>query len=446
MGGDRFFPDATATATTIGRNVVRVRATVEGAAIGDGVWFRSFDVDDPSDLGYANRFRNAIDPNDKQGNDNRGRLDSDHEPAGSVRPDSSGKTLAGSGRLRAVGEGNALGAWKENGKPVKAIVKPLTNAAGQWIDAAGNVVPNAADAQRVAEVDLATTFAPGDNFRVGATVHKAGFTDENYEKAMEKFSPHDVPAKGTPQSIPDAVKFSPQLAIWRHLWIEDDCTSNIRGLMTSGTQNRQQNRFADAFLEPSYLPAATGLAAITVDVHPRTAKLSQNGDDAIWAARDSKDVESAAYWVVYIGNSFTRSIDVNPGFTVNATSTVTGQTQTNAFQASIVFSPNLARDSKLTNPALLLLAEQKVAVHEIGHQLMHDADHPGNAADILAYLRQSAVRQQDPGNRQRVNIMNEDAIAVPMNNPTQGQLDLYYFSARDIAEMRLRTNSPGKPD
>src|SRR5262249_10178369 len=48
-GGYRFFPDAASYATrSQSRNIVRVRATVTDGAAGVPVYFRSFDVDDPS--------------------------------------------------------------------------------------------------------------------------------------------------------------------------------------------------------------------------------------------------------------------------------------------------------------------------------------------------------------------------------------------------------------
>jgi len=137
------------------------------------------------------------------------------------------------------------------------------------------------------------------------------------------------------------------------------------------------------------------------------------------------------------------------GFTVNGTSDVTGTLQNNAFQASIVFRPNLAADPNIPAGTLPTI-EQKIAVHEIGHQVMRDAVHRGTPEDIVAYFAASNAEKAKPGWRERINIMNIDVIAVPMNNPTNiasvGSLDLYYFHAKDVARIRKRMNSPGKTD
>ncbi len=448
MGGDRLFPDAVAASSTVGRNLVRVRATVEGLNVGDAVWFRSFDVDDPADLGYDAKYRADIDPNNN-GNDNRGRMSSVHEPANSAAPDRSGRTLAGSGQLRTVGESNAFGAWGDAGKAVKGIVKARTNAAGEMIDDEGNVVEDAADAVKIAEVDLATTYAPGDNFRVGAVIQGVGKTDAFMESTLNKVDTHKITSNGDAPLIPASVKLTPQLAIWRTLWIEDDATTDIRALMTTVTTNRQQNRFADAFLETAYLLDATPLAATPVTLNFRTGQVSQEGDDAIFAARDSKGtLESPVFWVVYVGDTFTRVNDIAvPGFTVNNTSKVTNSAQNNAYEASIIFRANLPGHFPGQTAAQLVIAEQKIAVHEVVHQIMRNAVHRGGPADIVKYRTATAEQKADASRwRERINIMNAEAAAVVMDDAAEGPNDLFYLHAADIAAIRRRTNSPGKTD
>src|SRR5262249_53504967 len=135
------------------RNIVRIRATVAPAVAGVQVNFRAFDVDDPS----ANA---TIDPNDQRpgaaavatGQDNRGTV------AG-ANLDAPGALAAAGyrGRLRPVG-----GAFAAEG----AVVTVPT-----VLDAFGNAI---------AEVELATSFNPGDNFRVVASANRlavAGLND-----------------------------------------------------------------------------------------------------------------------------------------------------------------------------------------------------------------------------------------------------------------------------
>jgi hypothetical protein len=176
-GGWRFFPDAASLATNnTSRNVVRVRATVQGTGPGVTVYFRSFDVDDPStDV--------TIDPNLSSGGDNRGRLNaSANYPAVAGSP---GAITSAAGQLRRLG-----GAWAGDGQ----IVSAITSTTG-------------------AEVELATTFAPGDNYRVLAS------TDLN---ALLNYPipPTVVPTTGDPPNFRG--KATPQLSVWRHLHVERD--------------------------------------------------------------------------------------------------------------------------------------------------------------------------------------------------------------------------------
>ncbi|MCI0360250.1 MAG: hypothetical protein L0211_17370, partial [Planctomycetaceae bacterium] len=450
--------------STTGRNVVRVRATVEGVAIGDGVWFRSLDVDDPSDAAYTGDFRQVIDPNDR-GNDNRGRLANVHEPGISFEPKANVQSLAGSGQLRTVGASNALGAWSAAGKAVKAIVKPLTNPAGQWIDANDNVVANAAEAQRVAEVDLATTFAPGDNFRVAAHIHPTGRDNAEFEKLMnELIDPDKVPAKGAPTGLGPNIRFTPQLAVWRYLNIEDDSVAgmNIRTLMSEATTNRQDNRFADGFMEPRYIPAANNPTPLPARAATETLGTVSAGDQGVIdAARDTKSIESDVFWVVYVGSGWTNVIESRLGITANPNAA-------DPWDWTIMFDANITK----LFPAGAPTAAAKIAVHEVGHQLLRNSHngldgngHRGTPGDVVRYYNAASARKTDPKLEwdDKVSIMNYEAVLVPMANGAAtirvgevvggvravagnnaGPLDKFYFNAQDIAFMRRRTESPGK--
>jgi hypothetical protein len=182
-GGYRFFPDA-ATAGGTSRNIVRIRAVVTPAQAGICVYFRAFDVDDPSGSG-------TIDPNLANGRDNRGTVIGAgvNMPGDSVAP-AAGATNGYRGRLRAGGT-----TFFYNEGDVVTVPTTLVNG------------------QAIAEVDLATSFAPGDNFRVVASLDfwEVSLLDDNT----------GVPT--TTESIPNfSGKATPQLSIWRRFHVEQD--------------------------------------------------------------------------------------------------------------------------------------------------------------------------------------------------------------------------------
>ncbi len=190
-GGDRFFPDAATYATrNTSRNIVRVRATIAPARAGVPVHFRSFDVDDPS-------ADNTIDPNGANGRDNRGTV------AG-VNLDSPGPLAQNGyrGRLRPVG-----GAFSAEGDVV--TVPTVINAQGN----------------AVAEVELATSFNPGDNFRVAASTIQAQVAGLNDTTS--------VPTTGAINNFRGAA--GDQLSIWRRVHVETDRMTTIPfGLRQTG--------------------------------------------------------------------------------------------------------------------------------------------------------------------------------------------------------------------
>ncbi|MBI3464010.1 MAG: hypothetical protein HY000_13270, partial [Planctomycetes bacterium] len=425
-GGDRFFPDALFANPKVGRNIVRVRAYVDNMQENDVVVFRPFDVDDPS-------THTQIDTNGAAGGDNRGRLagvtgDSIHKPAQSQSPGSTQRPnpKAPNGRLRSVnwgGNSDVVGAWANDGSMVEARVKKLRDAAGNVVtDVAGNPI-------LVAEVDLLTAFAPGDNFRVYAV------PDRLREQLKAK---NDVPTNG---NDPHG---TPQLSIWRYLHVEDDTRSGPYALMTAATVNRQQNRFADGYLEPEYndINGINGINKPLPAPATRPLRLNRDGtqvdkDDAkpVIQQIQSLQIEQDTYWVVVVTDLWPISPHPN----------IFGATLSD-FEASVVFTQTIAAG---VPAAQVADAANKTAVHEVGHQILHSFRHTGTADHIAQYSNAPPeVKANDAMWEDYINIMNAAAIQVPMNNPTNnpaiGAIDRFYFTPSHIVRIRMNTKSPGK--
>lgn len=198
MGGWRFYPDGKDFEhRDRGRNIVRVRAKITPAVAGVTVYFKAFDVDDPSNT-------TEVDPT-PLGSDNRGSLD-----AGDVRmPGPSNNGDHYEGRLGRVLNGKPVGDFLAE----RSIVAVKTNADG------------------IAEVDLLTTFAPGDNFRVSASTNKRATDDLiiNDPNSPQE-TPNDVPSDLTNPNGPKFPgKATEQLSIWRHLHVEHDIMKQTVG-------------------------------------------------------------------------------------------------------------------------------------------------------------------------------------------------------------------------
>jgi VCBS repeat-containing protein len=442
-GGDRIFPDALPGTTNKGRNVVRVRARVsDDTPIGKDVFFRSFDVDDPSNDPLIDRNNNW--------NDNRGRL------AGTVNAPADSVINGGSGfqgRLRPVNTGaGAIGGW--GGSQISAKVKLIN------LGTVENPLMT-----KVAEVDLAVSFAPGDNFRVGASFLQAdvnGWTDK------------DVPTTGEPD--PNK-KLTAQLSVWRHLYIEDDSVTPLvtESLMQS-TTNRLDNRFADAYIEPAYFdPPNDGTALVTPHQATLMPNFTLSGPDqtAIAAAMDTKDVgatkvETDVFWVAYIGGGW--SLTGIPG-AAGIMGLAANRFANKPYDWSMIFDPNIATLFN-SNPAAIPKATAKTAIHEIGHQLLRPGEgrdrdgHRGVEDDVTKYYN-SIPNGKKTGTAwaRTVNIMNKAALQVPMDNPTAsipvgqplgegvilaiagnnaGPYDRYFFYSIDVVTMRSRRHSPGR--
>lgn len=192
-GGWRFFPDATFP-TNASRNKVRVRAVLTSTlatATNVPVYFRCFDVDDPS-------TNATLDPNGALGEDNRGTvtgagMDTPGTPQDLTKPKAKGYL----GRLRPVDPAttNPAGAFEAEGVTIVAM-------------------PRLLGGQIVSEVELATSFQPGDNFRVVASCQRP---EVNALKDTTS-----VPTAGNITVAGFTGKVTDQISVWRHLVIEQD--------------------------------------------------------------------------------------------------------------------------------------------------------------------------------------------------------------------------------
>lgn len=182
----RFSPDAKdIESNNTARNRVVLKLDLGEAMANKVVYLRSFDVDDPATDA-------VIDPNGDPGGDNRGTVvDKDggfcNWPAASQN--------GYQGRLRRYGSTEAFAAE-------------------------GAVIAVTVGADGIVRVELATSFAPGDSFRVVAAFDRT---------KLETLSPADVPTTGAIDAakLPNAV-ISPTIHVWRYLHVESDwmeCTT-----------------------------------------------------------------------------------------------------------------------------------------------------------------------------------------------------------------------------
>jgi hypothetical protein len=427
-GGDQFFPDADIKSANKPRNIVRVRAYLTDMAVDDLVAFKVFDVDDPS-------TDKRIDANGDAGGDNRGTA----------------------GKLRTVNAGNVVGAWSAG--IVTAKVKELLDANGQ------------PEGVLVAEVDLMTSLSPGDNYRVYAVPNKslrarlvAAHVRATGDGRVQTNDQTEADPTTEFRWDDDDPHLTRQLSVWRYLHVEDDSSVNVYGLMqaVTGSINRQDNRFADAYLEPEYAtlnaPAvntsrpATG-RPLAVDL--RTGQTSRNDTNEILGHMQSPEarLEQDAFWVVYVTNGFTQPTPGVLGVTMNIASAPI------PFEASVVFTD-----------AVSGTMAQRVAVHEVGHQLLMPggagADKDGHRGDQVKlvggtlrgklvdyYLATDAVKREDKW-LDSINIMTSDAQKVPLDNSEEtipglvggkaGPIDRFFFHPNDVAAIRRLVKSPGK--
>lgn len=222
--GLRIFPDKTTPTDPIDRTKVRVKATVFPAQAGQKIYFKTYDMDDPS-------FDVApVDDNGNLGNDNRGYVG----PVG-------------------IGT-NGLGKAGQIGCPVGTT---LTVPA---ICSTSNVNLGYAktDANGIAVMELEVTKQPGDNFAVAVGQATNYLNNTKPIGADLKNGAQNVPTGiGTTLIPSNAAVRTQMLTVWRRLHIEVDRMANVTtdnhvtGQITSASVNSDGRTTYDVLVNPS---------------------------------------------------------------------------------------------------------------------------------------------------------------------------------------------------
>jgi len=409
-GGKRIFPDKqTYGDESPDRRKVRVVATYIGPVLENRhVYFKSFDVDDPS-------TSTVIDTNGNVGNDN-------HPP--------------GAGTL----------------SPVEIVT----------------------DGDGKARVTLTVGMAPGDNYRVAASLDST--------KVQEPYLTQTMADTDAP---PPGVVFSPMLTVWRKLHVELD---SMEAVLTSGAEQNQVVGTADSYAynsgtnettvdlgqdlddcweedkashfengsytpsgASSYTPLRTighygdddlvvqGNCSLSKDYVlrdddsftllprlPDTGLLNSVFDDCyilcvndapgsnddvpfkrnlggqttnsadVLAAADigSDSYEADDYWAAYILSGYQLGYDYDRD--PDAEGGPAGGTDQDHYQASVVVLENI-RDAATYVPGLdATILEQQTVVHEIGHQILESGAHtPATIMNALLPVQSSQCKFSD---------------------------------------------------
>lgn len=172
-GGQRIFPDFNNPNDTVNRRRVRVRAVVDGNLAGRTVYFRNFDLDDPS------TDAPPLDPNSNAGDDNRGRV---------------------------------------NG-----------SSAGQL-----NVISAPTNSNGIATVEFTVTMQPGDNFAVAASTDQNQLNNITVDGTeLRDGSGNALPVESG--TLGDPAVRTQMLTVWRRLHIEVDSMGIVQNNFVNGT-------------------------------------------------------------------------------------------------------------------------------------------------------------------------------------------------------------------
>jgi hypothetical protein len=180
-GGLKIFPDKNSPTDSMDRRKVRVKAITDAPANGPAVtvFFRSFDIDDPSS-------DPIIDPNGSAGSDNRGMP--------------------------------REGVFSIDGVPMgrSALVE---------------TVPDPTTGKQIAEVEFTVTTHPGDNFRIAASTDQQLLDRVEVEGTNLK-GPDGILSESATETA--QAKATPLLTVWRRLHIELDFMDKVIGNQVSG--------------------------------------------------------------------------------------------------------------------------------------------------------------------------------------------------------------------
>ncbi len=179
--GRRIFPDRQTPNDITNRKKVLVKATILPARANERVFFKNFDLDDPSaDIA-------PVDTNANQGNDNRGERDANGN-----------WTSASAGTFNLTGSCNS----DQNG------ISCLTDSNG------------------VATIEFLTTMQPGDNFSVAAST-SASYLNGITVSGLDLMDTNSGIISQTPFVPPARAKRTEMLTVWRKLHIEADSMGNV---------------------------------------------------------------------------------------------------------------------------------------------------------------------------------------------------------------------------
>lgn len=205
-GGKRIYPDKTSPSDTTNRKRVRVKATLSAAINAMSVYFKSFDLDDPSS------DSSPVDTNGSSGDDNR----------------------AASNKSGILAPANQTGS--------------------------SNTLTLVTSPQGVAEADLTVTMNPGDNFMAAAS------GDPNIVSGIQ-IDGITLKDSGNNTLPVTKAKNTPMLTVWRKLHIEVDNMGAIGTNSQSGTVTAAVHQGAQTVVTLSVTPDADRYIPGTIKIH-----------------------------------------------------------------------------------------------------------------------------------------------------------------------------------
>lgn len=394
-GGQRIFPDKQTAVDTVNRRRVRVRATLSSPSPNVPIFFRSFDVDDPSSNA------GPVDANGANGNDNRGMPQAGTLSAASAQTDASGAaqveltvTMQPGDNFRVAAACNStyLGGVVVNGTD-------LRDGSGNTLPTQRANVTNMLTVWRRVHVEMDSMGLVAGN-QVTGTIRRArpdttaNTTQLSIRQRLEnaRFQGGLVTIDGVGDfpvidntrgtiTIPGVFQ-SAAMAGRTYLLVDDDDFNNDDLAMLDGdngenvtapdtslvqdSDNAGQNVFAPAYVRPIYDIGDNN------DLVPFVLNVARDRAAAIIATYDFDSVATEAdpaFWTVYLlgAYQYVRGEDRDPG-TEPATLGVADAL--NGRGANVYNEPLRAAEV----PISAILNNATTTAHEIGH--LFNGDHP----------------------------------------------------------------------